>query len=436
MARSSDWFLHPLLWGLLLLLGIVTLARQLEPERSRERAMRAFADRHLLARQEPVAGSEREPGEPGLLEGGGGEELAANVPFENWYLDDATDPDVCAFDFAPRDVDRLVVHGRGRTLSNGTEILLSGQDLAFLGWVAFTYRINPHFLLGVMVAESNGNCSAVSHAGAQGCFQITYRQGAGQLKNSFPDRVASWYWAARTNLAGRIGGGDADRGYWPADLYVPPEVYFDDPAARGSAQLRMTIDPVATLTTSDRFGDVEVSSVASFSFGVVGAALYFHYLNHYLYSHVGQIGDIIRDFLSEPGAKAWWMAAAYNQGGPRTLITLGRRGADDFWRYTAAPVVEYASTVADYCEQFQTAPKTYGGTMTWGRFSDFLEQLRWTYSEVPIDWNAVRARVREQHFVSGTIDLARDLPAVFRTMLAADPHLAAEEPVLDHHVTF
>lgn len=442
-GQQEPW-VHPVLKYLFLGILVTLGLRQLEPARDRRAALAEAADRshqaELLAAT-PTPEVDADTPIPLVFE-------ALPSAFEPWYLDELTSPGrsprLCAFGASLKDERRLTI--RKQRFENGMDLLLSTQDVAFLAWTAFMYDLNPHFLLGVMMAESGGDCSAVSSAGAQGCFQITYRQGAGQLRNSFKDRVADWYWAKRSN------GPEIQRkpgealGYWPADLYLAPEQYFGMKLKRGTRQLRMTVDPVATLQTSRRAGDTEVSSVANFSFGVIGAGLYYHFLNYYLYSHETQLKGDVQDLTSRPRRKVMWMAASYNQGAPRTMRQLGNYGAEGLFGHLTPDVLNYADTVADYCEQLQLGDKTYGGTMTFGQFSDWLQQLRWTYSAIPIDWEKLQAEVKLRHFTERrglargdgalSIDLELGLLDVFRTMVALEPRLGPEKPRLDHKVKF
>lgn len=423
--------IHPLLGLLLLAVVFAAAARYYETPRDRQAALRRG---HQSGARVPTPTPEPTP-----------EETETPVPlvfdepveqFEDWFLDELTNPRICAFDATLKDARRLEI--RKERFENGMDLLMSVQDVAFVAWTAFSYDLNPHFLLGIMMTESAGDCSAVSYAGAQGCFQITYRQGAGQLRNSFPERVASWYWAKRSNVGPeRFRRPGEALGYWPTDLYIAPEVYFGKKLKKGTRQLRMTVDPVATLQTSDRAGDTEVSSVANFSFGVIGAGLYFHFLNHYLYSHEAQLKGDVRALVNDAGKKVAWMAASYNQGAPRSMRQLGNYGAQGMWRQVAPEVQLYADTVSDYCTQLQLGDETYGGKMTWGQFSDWLQQLRWTYSEVPVDWEKVMREVQARHFPPGhVLEVETELLEVFRTMMALDAHLKPEKPRIDHRVRF
>lgn len=428
---AREPLVHPaLLW---LFLGVVVLGsvRYFEVKRDRRAALSGAASRQtFLVAQAATPTPAEDLDTPVTL-------TFDETPsaFEDWYFDTLTDPRRCAFDAQLKNEQRFTL--RKQRFANGIDLLLSEQDLAFVAWTAFTYDINPHFLMGIMMAESSGDCSAVSSSGAQGCFQITYRQGAGQLKNSFSERVADWYWAKRSN------GSEAHRklgealGYWPADLYVSPSEYFGRKLKPGTRQLRMTVDPVATLQTSRRVGDTEVSSVANFSFGVIGSALYFHFLNYYLYSHEVQLKGDVRQLVASPGRKVMWMAASYNQGAPRTMRALGNYGTTEIWRRMSADVLSYAETVSDYCEQLQEGNQTYGGQWTFGQFSDWLQQLRWTYSAIPIDWEMLQREVKSRHFAQDqTLDLETGLLDIFRTMRALEPRLGPETPRVDHHVRF
>lgn len=439
-GAKSAALMHPVLKYLCLGIVVTLGLRQLEPARDRRAAMAEASERsrlEMLEHATPTPRADEETPIPLVFEA-----LPSN--FEPWYLDEVGSrdysPRYCAFGASLKDEQRLSIHKQ--RFENGMDLLLSTQDLAFLAWTSFQYDINPHFLLGVMMAESGGDCSAVSSSGAQGCFQITYRQGAGQLRNSFKERVADWYWAKRSN------GDEIHRkpgevlGYWPADLYVAPDQYFKDillgqKLKRGTRQLRMTVDPVATLQTSRRAGDTEVSSVANFSFGVIGSGLYYHFLNYYLYSHETQLKGDVRELTSKPRRKVMWMAASYNQGAPRTMRMLGSYGPEQLFSRLSPDVASYADTVADYCEQLQLGERTYGGVMTFGQFSDWLQQLRWTYSAVAIDWERLQAEVKQRHFAHNEpIDVELGLLDVFRTMVALEPKLAPEKPRLDHKVKF
>jgi hypothetical protein len=135
--------------------------------------------------------------------------------------------------------------------------------------------------------------------------------------------------------------------------------------------------------------------------------------------------------------KARWMASSYNQGAGRSMKLLGYYGPRNFLRRLAPDVFQYTENVSEFCEDFQLGRQTYGGTMTWGQFSDFLQQLRWTYSDVPIDWELLRDEVKARHFRGvDRIDLQRDLLPIFRTMRALQPKLGPETPIIDHQVRF
>ena len=423
--RIGDGWVHPWIAVLLVLVVAVVVARAREARPSRRRALSQVGRALLVAHGTPrtLADAHRRI------------RRQFPTPFDDWFLDEEIRPDFCAFDRVFSQGGSLDIR-RGR-LSSGLEILLSPLDLAFLGWTATSYHLNPHFLLGVMAAESAGDCSAVSFAGAQGCFQITYTQGAGQLLNSYPERLADWYWAPRAAAKKAPRARGQSMGYWPADLYIPPEEYFGRTGPRGSRQLRMTRDPVATLLGSRRYGDTQVSSVANFSFGVIGAGLYFHYLNHYLFHHVPRIGDDIRALVRIPTYKSRWMAAAYNQGSPRTIRQLDARGPVAFFDALPPDVRDYATRVVDYCGELQSAADRYDAPMTWGAFSEFLQQLRWTYSNIPIDWEGLRSTIRREFFSSGrSVRLDQDGIALFERMREVEPLLAPETPILDHEAVF
>jgi hypothetical protein len=416
-----------------LLVAVFLLARTFEQTRDRRRVLAEARARHPVATPEPTPTPDDDDTGIAALE------LEELPPlFDPWYRDAGIEPRYCAFDLDVPQDGVLRVHTQ--RFENGMTLLLSEQDLAFVVWTAVTYQLNPHFLLGIMMTESAGDCSAVSSAGAQGCFQITYRQGAGQLKNSFAERVDNWYWAPR------ISGSSVSRrpgealGYWPADLYIPPETYFGRKLRKGTRQLRMTPDPAANLQTSDRAGDTLVSSVANFSFGVIGAALYFHFLNYYLYAHETQLKGDVFDLVGMPGMKVRWMAASYNEGAPRSMRQLGNYGPAKLKSVWSGDVLAYTERVTDYCEQLQQGKETYSGKMSWPEFSDWLDQLRWTYSFVNVDWLGVREMVQKRFFMSDgksrEIDLERELVPIFRAMQAFDPRLGPEQPRLDHRVRF
>lgn len=358
--------------------------------------------------------------------------------YDSWFRDLGA-PDVCGFDLDLSQGPRFELHLTEGPA--GPEPLLSRLDLMFLAWVSHRYQINPHFLLGIMHAESAGDCSAVSVAGAQGCFQITDSAGAQQLANSYPERMADWYWAPRRLLrpTSRPWPPEArDADYYPQDIFVAPSEYFrelvgdegwtDAHQRRARRQLRRLIDPVATEARSDRYGDLAVSSVVSFGFGAIGSALFFHWEGRLLFEQ-SLLHEDIRAAFAAPGAKALWMATGYNQGGPRSVRALARRGPA-FMDAMREDVAAYARRVTGACLDLEQGEAVGPTPITWGQFSDFLQELRWTYSAVPIQWEPLRERLRRAWFAQGPMDLA-DLPQVFDHMEQLDSYLTIEEPVMD-----
>lgn len=447
--KRDSYFLHPAILLLFVFFIIISFLKWNAPLKTRSRA---YANISLKKKFNPrnATKSENVPNLNSLLLDAS-DEADDNIEddsfplyfpsapnFDDWYIDIQLDKAYCSFEYDPSLDGKLEIYNQ--RLKNGMNLLMSKQDIIFLAWTSYLYRINPHFLMGVMYAESGGDCSAVSSAGAQGCFQITYRQGAGQLKNSYPKRIESWYWAPRSNISsnnsGRYYAGEA-LGFWPSDLYIPPEVYFNQKLSPRTRQLRMTRDSVATLLDSDKNGETEISSVANFSFGVIGAGLYFHYLNHYLYFHELQLKGDVRELVSIPRQKLFWMAASYNQGAPRTMRMLGVYGPKNIWGYLNHDVYQYASLISNICEQLQQSPKYYKAFLTWGEFSNFLQELRWTYSEIDIDWDNLRIFLEKKFFTKGkTITIENDLLTIFDAMQEFDSDFKAEIPILDHRVKF
>lgn len=356
-----------------------------------------------------------------------------------WFRDPG-DVDVCGFDLdldvAPA-FELHLIQSRSGELSPA----LSTLDLLFLAWTSHQYQINPHFLLGIMHAESAGDCSAVSVAGAQGCFQITDSAGAQQLTASYPERMADWYWARRrlTRLSGKPWPPEGQaQDYYPADLFVDPgEQFRDRPGgvdgveaqrARRQRQLRRLVDPVATEIRSETHGDVSVSSVASFGFGAIGAGLYFHWAGRLLLAQ-DALQEEIRAAFGAPGRKAHWMAASYNQGGPRSVRLLARRG-EAFVDGLSEDVATYTRRVTSACLDLEQGTPLPERQISWEVFSDFLQELRWTYSGVPIDWEGLRGTLQGAVFSAGPVEI-HQIPRLFDEMVRLQPALAPEEPRLD-----
>lgn len=319
----------------------------------------------------------------------------------------------CNFDYDPNLSSRFVLNRVDGSV-NGLNLLLSKEDLFFIAWVSIRHQINPHFLLGVMVAESTGNCAAVSGSAAEGCFQITNTFGQAQLDQSYPDRVSSWFWTDRSGS------------YYPDDIFVEPSSYFGE--IPSSDQFRLTLDPTAA-----SIDGVEVSSVVNFPFGIIASGLYYRWQHYLLYYNFRELRGEARELFQEENGKALWQAAAYNGGawGAANALEDGGLGFLDFM---GTEPQRYAPTVVDYCTEFQAGTSAYTATYTVDDLGWIIDLLSFTYpSDSGVDWKAVKDEITQVFFSEEVTELTftDDIKALIYVISTHTPELAPEWPIED-----
>ena len=319
----------------------------------------------------------------------------------------------CNFDYDPNLSSRFVL-GRVEGSVNGLNLLLSREDLFFIAWVSIRHQINPYFLLGVMVAESAGDCSAVSGSSAEGCFQITNTFGQAQLDQSYPDRVTDWFWTDRS--------GD----YYPDEIFVEEASYFGE--IPSTDQFRLTLDP-----TAGSIDGVEISSVVNFPFGIIASGLYYRWQHYLLYYNFKELRGEAKDLFQEENGKALWQAAAYNGGawGAANALELA---ANDFLTVMNDETAEYAGRVIDYCTEFQGGTSAYDVTYSQDDLDWIIDLLSFTYpSDLGVDWGAVKDEISQVFFTEGVTELsfADDIKAIVYVLSTHTPELASEWP--DEH---
>lgn len=319
----------------------------------------------------------------------------------------------CNFDYNPNLSSRFVLNRIDGTV-NGLDLLLSKEDLFFIAWVSIRHQINPYFLLGVMVAESTGDCAAVSGSNAEGCFQITNTFGQAQLDQSYPDRVASWFWTDRS--------GD----YYPDEIFVEPSSYFGE--IPSSDQFRLTLDPMA-----EAIDGVEISSVVNFPFGVIASGLYYRWQHYLLYYNFDDLRGMTKELFQEENGKALWQAAAYNGGAWGAANALESAG-NDFLSVMTEETEDYAGRVIDYCTEFQAGTLTYTTTYTIDDLDWIIVLLSFTYpSGLGVDWSGVREEISQVFFAEEVTELnfIDDIKAIVYVLSTHLPELAPEWP--DEH---
>lgn len=319
----------------------------------------------------------------------------------------------CNFDFDANLVSTFLLH-RVEGSVNGLKLLLSKEDLFFLAWSSVRYQINPYFLLGVMAAESAGNCAAVSTAHAEGCFQITNTFGQAQLKQSYPDRVKNWFWSDRS-------GND-----YPDSIFVDDGVYFGENPS--TDQFRLTEDP-----TSGRVDNEEVSSVVNFHFGILASSFYFKWQHYLLYYHYASLRETAAWLFQSPDGKGLWQAAAYNGGSYGAAQALSRAGSN-FLGEMREETQNYAQNVMDYCHSFQAGDDVYSAVYEKEDVAWILDLLSFTYPEdSPIDWEEVKEDVNQVFFSDGnqTLTFEDDIKALVYVISTHVPELAPEWPEED-----
>lgn len=312
----------------------------------------------------------------------------------------------CEFDFDPNDQSAFVLH-RQTVAINGLKLLLSKEDLFFLAWVSIRFKINPHFLLGVMAAESRGNCAAVSSSHGEGCFQITNTFGQAQLNQSYPGRVSDWHWSDRSGS------------YYPDAIFIDEKTWFGEVPA--SDQFRMRLDP------TDRTDPSDPTDIINFNFGVIASGLYFQWQQYYLYHHTTYRAAAEKLFQSQSG-KSLWQAATYNGGIGRSTKALLAKG-NDFLEDMRAETRDYAPTVVDYCTEFEAGASAYQADYSVDDVEYVIDLLAMTYpASAGIDWNEVKDDVRQVFFGDGTeaLTFESDIKALVYVISTHVPELAPE----------
>lgn len=320
---------------------------------------------------------------------------------------------ICNFDYDPNTISTLILNRVDGSV-NGLKLLLSKEDIFFLAWVAVRLQINPYFLMGVLSQESSGNCAAVSNSNGEGCFQITNTFGQGQLNDSYPDRVESWFWSSRSGE------------YYPDNFFEDSTGYFG--VTPDSDQFRMMIDP-----TSATIDDTTVSSVVNFHFGVIASGLYYRWQEYLLYTSYEGIRSTASDIFQSNDGKAIWQAAAYNGGAYGAAQAIESNGAD-FLEALGSETQNYAPVVVDYCHEYQAGTLTYSASYSQDDVDFLIDLLQQTYSStLGIDWNAVKDDVHQTFFADGTTELTfvDDIKALIYVISTKVPELAPEWPEED-----
>lgn len=337
------------------------------------------------------------------------EELSSDYVYTD-DQDDFSASSGCNFDYDPNLSSTFVLNKVSGSV-NGLRLLLSKEDLFFLAWVSVRQQINPYFMLGVMSAESRGNCAAVSSSNAEGCFQITNTFGQSQLDDSYLDRVESWYWSDRSG------------NYYPDSLFVDAYSYFGETPA--TDQFRLTVSP-----TSATIDDVDISSIVNFHFGIIGSALYFKWQPYLAFYTYNDIRNTLSNIFQTKSGKATWQAAAYN-GGAYGASRAIRNGGEDYLDYMRSETQNYAPTVVDYCTEFQLGEDTYSATYTEGDIEYIIDLLAQTYpSSLHIDWQAVKDDVSQTFFSDDVTELTLvdDIKAVIYVISTHTGLLGPEWP--------
>lgn len=320
----------------------------------------------------------------------------------------ADESDYCAFNDNPNATTQFVLH-KPTDSSNGLDLLLSREDLFFLAWVSLRYKINPHFLVGVMIQESFANCAAVSYADAEGCFQITNYYGKLQLQQSYPNRVLDWHW------------NDSPEGYYPDSIFINPVTWFGE--SPSTDQFRMTLDPISGFVLS-----VDVSSVVNFNFGAIGSALYYNWQENFLYFNYSSSRDTVLDIIdSDPEQKAKMMAAAYNGGIGRLASSLNTYG-ESYAVGLQTETQDYLEYVAEHCVEYQSGSNTFSVSYNRDEVEYIIDLLSYTYpADSEIDWDGLKTSVNETFFPNDeTINLVDDVKALIYYISTYDPLLAPE----------
>lgn len=321
---------------------------------------------------------------------------------------ESTDEFTCAFNTDPNATTQFVLHHPKNDI-NGLDLKFSKEDLFFLAWVSLRYQINPHFLVGVMLQESYGNCAAVSFADAEGCFQITNYYGRLQLQQSYGERVLDWFWNESPN------------GYYPDSIFIPQLTWFGEQP--DDEQFRMTLDP----QSPSIFG-TDVSSVVNFQFGSIASALYFHWQEYFLYFNYSSTRGTVEELIAnDPSEKAKLMAAAYNGGIGRLANSLKNYG-ESYALGLQDESETYRLRVTDYCAELQASDQTYNVSYNRDEMDYIIDLLSYTYpSDSQIDWSGLKDNLHETFFSNDdSITLLDDIKAVIFYISTYDPDLAPE----------
>ncbi|MBX7148605.1 hypothetical protein K1X76_05920 [bacterium] len=318
--------------------------------------------------------------------------------------------DVCDFDYDANAISTFVLNSVDAEV-NGLELLLSKEDLFFIAWTSVRFKINPYFLMGVLSAESSGNCAAVSSSNGEGCFQITNTFGQAQLNDSYPNRVSGWFWT------------DRDSDYYEDDLFVDQESYFGE--IPSSDQFRLTLDP-----SQHDIDGTDVSSVVNFPHGVIASGLYFYWQQYLLFNTYNFVEDNAVDLFQSDDGKALWQAAAYNGGAYGAANALEVYGSD-FLDHMHDETQTYAPRVVDYCKEYQGGEATYSASYTEDDVEWLIDLLSYTYpDDSDIDWDAVKQDVHDVFFEDGTeaLTFVDDVKALIYVISTHVPELAPEWP--------
>ncbi|MDO8520348.1 MAG: hypothetical protein Q7T11_09360 [Deltaproteobacteria bacterium] len=333
-------------------------------------------------------------------------------PLPSWFIrTDGQEPlstNVCNYDYDPNLVSTFSLYHPGGSL-NGLKLLLSKEDLFFIAWNAVRQKINPHFLLGVLSQESAGNCSAVSSAGGEGCFQITNTFGQAQLGDSYRNRVSSWFWGDRTDF------------YYPDDLFVDELSYFGEEP--DSEQFRITLDPFQETIES-----IVVSSVVNFHFGAIASSLYFNWQHYLLYYNFPELRDAGSEIFESEDGKALWQAAAYNGGAYGAASALEEKG-EDFLDEMRDETQDYAEAVVDYCKGYQEGEESFTATYTEEDLEWIIDLLAGTYPSDIVNWDEVKSDVSQVFFTEASaLTFVDDIKAIIYVISTHLPALAPEWP--------
>jgi hypothetical protein len=327
--------------------------------------------------------------------------------FRNLSNQDPLDKDQCNYDYDYNITSDFNINQADEGIK-GVDLQLSKQDLFFLGWASMRYKINPHFLLSIMIQESSGNCRLVSSATGQGCFQITYRYGRLQLEDSYNNRVDHWNWANRNRN-------------FPRDMFLDEEDHFGDMPE--TEQYREFLDPNAA-----QIGGVETSSVVNFHYGVIASSLYFHWQQYKLYYAYDQYEDEAIDVFTQISGKAKWQAAAYNGG--ISLVSNSLRFGENYTNNLREETQNYSPKVEEFCQDFQNGSEVFEYNYTVEDVKDLVNLIADTYPEdLDVDWEQLKLDIEAVFFVDQpSISFVKDMKALIYYISTYSSLLAPEWP--------